>query len=82
MEIHQQSNAKTGHLMQSCGKNVVRNMEISKWVRCPVCQGKTRVKVYKETVLLQFPLYCPKCRKETMISLIDLKMIVLQEPDV
>lgn len=37
----------------------------SLWVRCPICGGKTRIKVYKETVLVRFPLYCPKCKKET-----------------
>ena len=34
------------------------------WSRCPVCDDKTRVKVDKTTVLLNFPLFCPKCKKE------------------
>ena len=36
----------------------------SLWIYCPVCGGKTRTKVCKETVLVKFPLYCPKCKKE------------------
>lgn len=32
----------------------------SKWICCPQCGSKTRVKVYEETVLIKFPLYCPK----------------------
>ena len=51
------------------------------WVRCPVCSGKTRIKVYENTVLLWFPLYCPKCRKETMINVVNMKMTQCLEPD-
>lgn len=47
----------------------------SLWVRCPVCKGKTRIKVYQETVLVRFPLYCPKCKKETPIDVVQLKMV-------
>lgn len=36
----------------------------SRWIRCPVCGSKTRTKVYDDTVLIKFPLYCPKCKKE------------------
>jgi len=52
-----------------------------RWIRCPFCNCKTRIKVYSETVLLRFPLYCPKCKNETIISVAQLKMIVHQEPD-
>ena len=51
------------------------------WVYCPVCSGKTRIKVYENTVLLWFPLYCPKCRKETMINVVNMKMTQCLEPD-
>ena len=47
----------------------------SLWVRCPVCSGKTRIKVNKETILVRFPLYCPKCKKETNIDVIQLKIV-------
>ena len=36
----------------------------SRWIRCPICGSKTRTKVYDDTVLIKFPLYCPKCKKE------------------
>lgn len=39
------------------------------WVRCPVCGGKTRVKVSPATHFYDLPLYCPKCRKESIVSL-------------
>ncbi|MBR7122999.1 MAG: cysteine-rich KTR domain-containing protein [Oscillospiraceae bacterium] len=55
--------------------------EDSIWVRCPICQGKTRTKVYADTVLVRFPLFCPKCKKETCIDVVQLKMTSSKEPD-
>ena len=46
----------------------------SLWVRCPVCRRKTRTKVYSDTTLIRFPLYCPKCREEYRIDVIKLRM--------
>ena len=53
----------------------------SLWVRCPSCGQKTRTKVYANTVLLNFPLFCPKCKKETRVSVVQLKMARSEEPD-
>ena len=53
----------------------------SRWVHCPLCDGKTRIKVYEDTVLLNFPLYCPKCKKEIMVNVVKLKMVHSKEPD-
>ena len=39
-----------------------------KWVICPVCGSKTRVKLRQDTVLKNFPLFCPKCKQESVIS--------------
>ena len=39
------------------------------WIKCPICGGKTRVKIKEDTELRNFPLYCPKCRNETLIDL-------------
>ena len=38
------------------------------WIKCPICGGKTRVKIKEDTELRNFPLYCPKCRNETLID--------------
>ncbi len=46
----------------------------SRWIRCPVCNSKTRTKVYADTVMFNFPLYCPKCKRETKIDVLQLKM--------
>lgn len=53
----------------------------SLWIRCPICNGKTRTKVYRDTVLLNFPLFCPKCKKEIRVNVVKLKMILSDEPD-
>ena len=52
------------------------------WVRCPFCGSKTETKVYPETVLLNFPLFCPKCKRETKVNVVNLKMVISNEPEV
>ncbi len=51
------------------------------WIFCPVCGGKTRLKLHENTVLENFPLFCPKCKKETMIDARQLNIFVIKEPD-
>ena len=51
------------------------------WVLCPVCNNKTRIKIRPDTVLENFPLFCPKCKQETLISVIQSKLIIHKEPD-
>ena len=48
----------------------------SRWICCPICGGKTRTKVYADTVMFNFPLYCPKCKKEIRIDVMQLKMAI------
>ena len=38
------------------------------WILCPRCGAKTRLQVFRETELKDFPLFCPKCRHESVIS--------------
>lgn len=51
------------------------------WVSCPVCKSKTRVKARKDTVLLNFPLFYPKCKREVLIDIKDQIVLVIKEPD-
>ena len=51
------------------------------WVMCPVCDSKTRIKIRKDTELINFPLYCPKCRKESLINVKNQKVSIAKEPD-
>lgn len=55
-------------------------MERTEWIRCPVCGNKTRDKVREDTVLINFPLYCPKCKQERLIQVKKLHMVVIKEP--
>ena len=46
------------------------------WVKCPICKRKTRIQVYKETTLKNFPLFCPKCKQVHVLDLEQLKIVV------
>ncbi|MFD2663359.1 cysteine-rich KTR domain-containing protein [Paenibacillus thailandensis] len=51
------------------------------WILCPVCGSKTRVKIRDDTVLENFPLFCPKCKRETTINVKQLNLSIINEPD-
>ena len=53
-------------------------MECTEWVRCPVCGNKTRLKIRADTELKNFPLYCPKCRQESLIDTKNLQVTVIK----
>lgn len=56
-------------------------MEKTEWIRCPVCGSKTRLQIRKDTELKNFPLFCPKCKQETLIEAKNLQITVIKEPD-
>ena len=56
-------------------------MKKTEWIRCPVCGKKTREKIREDTVLLNFPLYCPKCRQESLVEVNKLQVNIIKEPD-
>ncbi len=51
------------------------------WILCPICGNKTRDRIREDTVLGNYPLFCPKCKKETIIDAKNLKITVIKEPD-
>ena len=53
----------------------------NKWLLCPVCKSKTRIKLRQDTTLTNFPLFCPKCKQETLVNVQELKITVINEPD-
>ncbi len=57
------------------------NLEKSKWLLCPTCKNKTRIKIRDDTELKNFPLYCPKCRQEKLINVRQFNMSVTKEPE-
>ena len=56
-------------------------MQNKEWIRCPICGNKTRDRIRGDTVLLNYPLYCPKCKQETLINVQQLNIFVIKEPD-
>lgn len=49
------------------------------WILCPACGGKTRDRILEDTILINYPLYCPKCKHETLIAVKNFKITVLKE---
>ena len=42
-----------------------------KWVHCPICGGKTRTKIREDTEAKNLIVFCPKCKKESVIDIIS-----------
>lgn len=55
-------------------------IEEKKWVLCPICGAKTRLQLLPETELKSFPLFCPKCRRESIINA-NYHCIETKQPD-
>ena len=53
----------------------------TQWILCPACHGKTRTQFRKDTVLQNFPLFCPKCKRSFLISLRECKTEYEIKPD-
>ena len=54
--------------------------EEKRWVLCPWCGAKTRLQILRETELVTFPLFCPKCRHESIINAKNF-IIETKQPD-
>lgn len=54
---------------------------ISEWIYCPVCGNKTRLQIRQDTEMNNFPLYCPKCKQETLIKVKGFQIAIIKEPD-
>ncbi|WP_082713553.1 cysteine-rich KTR domain-containing protein [Sporosarcina koreensis] len=55
--------------------------ENTEWIYCPICNSKTRIKVHEKTIIINFPLYCPKCKQESLINIKHFKLTLIKEPD-
>lgn len=51
------------------------------WIRCPVCGSKTRSRMRNDTILINYPLYCPKCKQERLIVVKNLRVTVIEKID-
>ena len=52
-----------------------------RWVLYPVCGAKTRLRLLERTVLRDLPLFCPKCRRESIISASNFQIENVYLPD-
>lgn len=55
------------------------NENIKEWVYCPLCGNKTRLKLRQDTVLTHFPLFCPKCKRESLIDAKNFKVTQVKQ---
>jgi len=53
----------------------------TEFIICPVCGGKTHDRIREDTEIKNFPLFCPKCKKESLINITKLNISVIKEPD-
>lgn len=54
-------------------------MQEKEWIYCPICNSKTRIQIRKDTVLKNFPLFCPKCKVETQVNAENQKVSVIKK---
>ena len=57
------------------------NTAEGKWVLCPACGAKTRLRILRRTVLRDFPLFYPKCKRESIINISNFQMKIANQPD-
>lgn len=55
-------------------------MDDVEWIRCPACGSKTRDKIRADTIMKNFPVFCPKCKREILINVEQFHITVIQEP--
>ena len=39
-----------------------------KWIYCPICNNKTRTKIRLDTIAINLPVFCPKCKNTSIMS--------------
>lgn len=54
-------------------------MKKEHWIVCPFCQNNTHIKIYEDTVLLNFPVYCDFCQKELIINVVKCRLQLKDE---
>lgn len=45
-----------------------------KWVLCPICGGKTRTKIRPDTEAKNLIVFCPKCKRESVVNVKNLEV--------
>ena len=71
-----ETSAKYGSYCYSIAYNILANAEDA-----DESVNDTYLDAWNSTVLQNFPLFCPKCKQETLISVKELNTSVIKEPD-
>ena len=58
-----------------------KTTNLGHWLLCPFCGSKTRIRLRDDTELRNFPLFCPKCKQETLVEVNKFEVTVIKEPD-
>ena len=59
----------------------MNNQPTTHFLLCPRCGRKTRTLVQEDTELIRFPLFCPKCRYECVITYKKGNIEITEAPD-
>ena len=51
----------------------------TKWLTCPKCGKKTRIKLQKTTQMKNFLLYCQWCKRESIVNVENFKVTVIEK---
>ena len=54
-------------------------MEETRWIICPECGNKTRVKIKQTTIMKEFLLFCHHCKKEFTVDVENFVVKVVKE---
>lgn len=50
-------------------------------LRCPSCQAQTKISVSVDTILINFPLYCPHCKEANSITVVQFEILFSKRAD-
>ena len=57
------------------------NNRLFRFLPCPICGTQSDTKVLPETVLVRYPLFCSKCRQETLVDVVKMKMVLSEDTE-
>ena len=57
------------------------NQSRTGFLLCPHCGRKTRTMIREDTELIRFPLFCPKCRYECVVTFKKGNLEITEAPD-
>ena len=57
------------------------NQSRTGFLLCPRCGRKTRTMIREDTELIRFPLFCPKCRYECVVTFKKGNLEITEAPD-